>query len=125
MKKIIFLCLAVILISGCSNNENQELCDKIEEIDVSSYTEKGNYDERASILEKHYITYCKDSNSKVCVSLNDYLEATKSELKLKDCNNLESNKKSICESDNKLIVSDKKIDVNYKHEEVIASCNNW
>ena len=35
MKKVIFLCLGVILISGCSNNENQELCDKIDEIDLN------------------------------------------------------------------------------------------
>lgn len=124
MKKVIFLCLGVILISGCSNNENQELCDKIDEIDVSSYTEKGNYDELASILEKHYITYCKDSNSKVCVSLNDYLEATKSEVKFKDCDNLEGNTKSICELDNELLLGDKKIDVAYKHEGVYDACNN-
>lgn len=124
MKKVIFLCLAVILISGCSNNENQELCNKIDEINVSSYTEKGNYDELASILEKHYTTYCKDSNSKVCISLNDYLEATKSEVKLKDCDNLEGNTKSICELDNELLLGDKKIDVAYKHEGVYDACNN-
>lgn len=124
MKKVIFLCLAVILISGCSNNENQELCNKIDEINVSSYTEKGNYDELASILEKHYTTYCKDSNSKVCISLNDYLEATKSEVKLKDCDNLEGNTKSICELDNELLLGDKKIDVDYKQEGVYDACNN-
>lgn len=124
MKKVIFLCLAVILISGCSNNENQELCNKIDEINVSSYTEKGNYDELASILEKHYTTYCKDSNSKVCISLNDYLEATKSEVKLKDCDNLEGNTKSICELDNELLLGDKKIDVAYKQEGVYDACNN-
>lgn len=124
MKKVIFLGLVVILISGCSNNENQELCDKIDEIDVSSYTEKANYDELADILEKHYTTYCKDSNSKVCISLNDYLETTKSEVKLKDCNNLEGDTKSICELDNELLLGDKKIDVAYKHEGVYDACNN-
>mgnify|MGYP004604796945 FL=1 len=124
MKKVIFLCLVVILISGCSNNENQELCNKIDEIDVSSYTQAGNYDELSSILEKHYTTYCKDSNSKVCISLNDYLEATKSEINFKDCSSLESNWKSICESDNKLMVINKKINVTYKHEEMWTVCNN-
>lgn len=125
MKNIIFFCLAIILISGCSNNKEKELCDKLDELDVHSYTEEEKYSELGNVLDKFYTTYCENSDSTVCVSLNDYLETTRTEIALKDCDNLQGNYEKICELDNKTMVQDKKIDVNYKHEVVIANCNNW
>ena len=125
MKKIILLCLAVILVSGCSNNKEKELCEKIDELDVHSYTEEENYSELGNILDKYYTTYCGNSNSTVCVSLNDYLEATRTEIKLRDCENLQDDYEKICELDNKGKVLEKNLDINYKHEVIIANCNNW
>ena len=123
MKKIILLFLGIILITGCSNNKEQELCNKIDEIDVSSFNQDGKYDELAEILENHFTTYCEDASSEVCKALDDYIKATKSEMNFKDCSSLEGNWKNVCESDNRLMVTSKKTNVTYQHEEMWAVCN--
>lgn len=124
MKKIILLFLGILLITGCSNNKEKELCNKVDEIDVSSFNQEEKYDELAEILENYFATYCEDTNSEVCKALDDYIKTTKSEINFKDCSNLEGNWKNVCESDNKLMVSGKKTNVIYKHEEMWAVCNN-
>lgn len=124
MKKIILLFLGIVLITGCSNNKEKELCNKVDEIDVSSFNQEEKYDELAEILENYFATYCEDTNSEVCKALDDYIKTTKSEINFKDCSNLEGNWKNVCESDNKLMVSGKKTNVIYKHEEMWAVCNN-
>lgn len=124
MKKIILLIISVIIITGCSNNKEKELCNKVDEIDVSSYNQESKYDELAEILENHYATYCEDTSSEVCKALDDYIKTTKSEIKFKDCSNLEGNWKNLCESDNKLMVTSKETNVTYKHEEMWAICND-
>lgn len=123
MKKIVLLFLGIILITGCSNNKEQELCNKVDEIDVRSFNQEGKYDELAEILENHFATYCEDTSSEVCKALDDYIKTTKSEIEFKDCSNLEGNWKNVCESDNKLMVTSKKTNVTYKHEEMWAICN--
>ena len=100
MKKIMLLFLGIILITGCSNNKENELCNKVDEIDVNSYTQQENYDELTKILENHYATYCEDTSSEVCKALDDYIKTTKSEMNFKDCNSLEGNWKNLCEFDN-------------------------
>lgn len=124
MKKIMLLFLGIILITGCSSNKEKELCNKVDEIDVQTYTSSNNYEELTLILENNYDTYCKSSNTEVCNKLNDYIESTKKEIKLKDCINLDDTKKILCESDNKLAILDKANNVNYMHEEMWAVCNN-
>lgn len=102
MKKTIsLLFLGFILLTGCSNNE-KELCNQMEEIDLSYYKENENYGELASILHEKYNTYCTDSTSEVCSKLNEYIEATNSTL----------------------TSTDKKIFVTLKSEELWAICND-
>ena len=131
MKKVILLFLGIILITGCSNNKEKELynkekelCNKVYEIDVSSFTQEGKYDEFAEILENHYATYCVDTSSEVCNELDDCIKIIKSEIKFKDCSNLEGNWKKLCESENKLMVYSKKSDVGLKFTEIRLVCNN-
>lgn len=123
MKKIILLFLGIILITGCSNNKEQELCNKVDEIDVLAYTNSNNYEELTLILEDNYNNYCESSNTKICNKLSDYIKATKEEITQKDCSILNGNWKNVCESDNKLKVVDKETNVIYMHEEFWAVCN--
>lgn len=123
MKKVMLLLFGVILITGCSNSKEKELCDKIIDIDVHTYTSGERYDELASILEKDYEEYCANSETNVCNALKEYIDATKSEITFKDCNNLEGDWKGLCESDNKLKVSSKKTNVIYMHEEFYTACS--
>lgn len=122
MKKIIVLSISII-ITGCSNNKEQELCNKIDEIDVQTYTSEENYKELTTILENEYNIYCNEKNSEICETLNKYINATKEEIKQENCSNKEGSWKEICESNNKLSILDKQIKVEYYHEEVWAVCN--
>ena len=56
MKRIILLFLGIVLITGCSNNKEKELCNKVDEIDVSSFNQEEKYDELAEILENYFAT---------------------------------------------------------------------
>ena len=123
MKKVILLLFGVILITGCSNSKESELCDKIIDIDVSTYTSAERYDELASILEKDYEDYCANSETGVCNALKNYIEATNKEITFKDCNSLDGDWKRLCESDNQLKVSSKKTNVIYMHEEFYTACS--
>lgn len=117
MKKFILL-FFIIIVSGCSNNKERKLCNKLDEIDVSSFNQEQNYDELANILDNYYTTYCSNLNSDICNALYDYINATKSEVNLKDCSNLDGNSKDLCVSDNNLLITSKKTNVTYKHEEM-------
>lgn len=123
MKKVMLLLFGIILITGCSNSKESELCDKIIDIDLTTYTSAERYDELASILEKDYEKYCANSEPNVCNALKNYIESTKKEITFKDCSSLDGNWKSICESDNKLKVSGKKTNVIYMHEEFYIACS--
>lgn len=125
MKKIrlMLLLVSIILLVGCSNSKESELCDKIIDIDVSTYTSAERYDELASILEKDYEDYCANSETGVCNALKNYIGSTKKEITFKDCSSLDGNWKGLCESDNKLKVSGKKTNVIYMHEEFYTACS--
>ena len=122
--KLILLFVSIILLAGCSNSKESELCDKIIDIDVTTYTSSERYDELASILENDYANYCTNSETGVCNALKNYIEATKKDITFKDCNGLEGNWKGLCESDNKLKVSSKKTNVIYMHEEFYTACSD-
>lgn len=124
MKKLVLLILSILLITGCSNSKEKELCTKVDEIDNTTYVNEEKYEELANILDDYYTTYCENTTSEVCTKLDDYIKATKHEVTIKDCNNLEESWRSICESDNKMSVLDKKIYINYKSGELWATCNN-
>ena len=101
MKKIVLLFLGIILLTGCNNNE-KELCNQMNEIDLSYYKENENYGELASILQKKYDRYCTDITSDACDKLTEYIDAVNSELA------------SI----------DKKIYITLRSEELWAICND-
>ena len=123
MKKIILLFLMIILLVGCSSNNENELCNKIDEIDVQTFTEEEKYKELTLILEDNFENYCEDSESDVCNTLSEYIKSTKSEIELENCDKVEGSNKDMCENDNKLAILDKKINVGYMHEEMWAVCN--
>lgn len=114
--------ILVLVMTGCSTNLDKELCKKIDKIEVLNYTDNENYDELRTILQNNYNKYCS-KNSKVCIALNDYIKATKTEINTEDCSNKDGSWKDVCESNNKMKVLDKQNSVNYRHEELWAICN--
>ena len=128
MKKVFLGLMSISLIlglaSGCSNNKEKELCNKIDEIDVQTYTSEENYEELTTILEDEYNIYCNEKNREVCEVLDKYIDATKEKIKIEDCSDKEGSWKEICESNNNLSILDKKNNVTYYHEEIWSICNN-
>ena len=122
MRKIVLLFLEIVLLCGCTNGKERELCDVIEKIDVNGFVNDNNYEELTSILESNYKRYCTNLDSSVCVALNNYVNASKQEIVLKDCNS-EGKYQNICEYNNKLTILGKKNNVTYMHEEMWAVCN--
>ena len=128
MKKVFLGLMSISLIlglaSGCSNDKEKELCNKIDIIDVHSITDENNYEDLATVLEGHYKDYCDDSDSEVCIKLDEYIKLAKEEINLEDCSNLDDNLAYLCEKDNELAITDKKISIDYVHEEIWRICNN-
>lgn len=124
MKKIILLFLGIVLITGCSNNKEKELCDKFDKIDVQGYTENENYEELTSVLQKNYDEYCDGVSSDVCNALDKFIDSTKEELEFEDCSGKQGSLKEICESNNSLKIVDKNTNINYTSEEVWSFCND-
>ena len=120
--KILLITLGALLITGCSSND-KKLCNKIEEINVNNYIEEENYDELVQILGNYQNTYCENSTSDICNSLKNYIENVKEDVELKDCTNLGTQEKQLCESNNQFKISGKKTKVTYEHEELWAVCN--
>lgn len=108
MKKIIVLIIAVIIVTGCSNKKEQELCNKIDEIDVDAYTEAENYQGLTELLENYNSTYCSEIDSEVCEKLDEYIDASKKEV------------------DQSFILADleKQMDVINYHEEISNICRD-
>lgn len=124
MKKIILLFLVCVLVTGCFNKKEKELCDKIDEINVQSYMETQNYEELTSVLQKNYDNYCSNKTSDVCNALNTYINSSKAQVELEDCSTKQGSWKDLCESTNDVKIGNKKIDVLRNHEEVWAVCND-
>ena len=128
MKKIVLLLVIMIMIgctTGCvKDKQEEELCEKIDQSDVYTYTKDEKYDELATILDGYFTTYCQNKNTEVCNALDNFVMETKKEVEFQDCTNLEGNWKELCQTGNKLKVSTKKTTVAVKQIEVRNACTN-
>ena len=127
MKKIycgLLIILLAFVVVGCSSNKesNKELCESVNKIKTSDYKETGNYDDLAALLQSNYDKYCK-KDSELCDEIINYINLAKSEIKHEDCSLKEDGlEKDLCELNNKMYVSDYKVQIDSMQEKMYDIC---